>query len=393
MRFKARSLAVITLAIGFSCAVVFPKAVFSQAPYYQGKTITIIRGGEPGGSGDMQARALIPLLKKYIAGNPTIIIENMPGAAGMKAVNHIYSTAKPDGLSITAVGSGLASGAILGLTGARYDIDKLIYLGSTEHGDPYVFLSRKGAGFDTLEKLRAASGVKIAAQTVGHAVYVSGRIFIYLLGLKDPKIIVGFGGVEMDAALASGEVDARANSADTVVRRNADALAKGELNIHATLTIPKGKFHPRFANVPDADSLAKNDKERQLISLFREFMYPRWPYVLRAGYAAGDRQDAARSDQQVVQGFGLRSGIQETDGRRAVAFDRGKGRGIDPPTAARPGSCRTVQEDSRTWPPAASLSVRRQRQGYALDPLRRSRTMNRAVNCADNLERGMNYDR
>jgi tripartite-type tricarboxylate transporter receptor subunit TctC len=106
MRFKARSLAVITLAIGFSCAVVFPKAVFSQAPYYQGKTITIIRGGEPGGSGDMQARALIPLLKKYIAGNPTIIIENMPGAAGMKAVNHIYSTAKPDGLSITAVGSG-----------------------------------------------------------------------------------------------------------------------------------------------------------------------------------------------------------------------------------------------------------------------------------------------
>ncbi len=108
----------------------------------------------------------------------------------------------------------------------------------------------------------------------------AGAYSLIFLGLKDPKIIVGFGGVEMDAALARGEIDARANSADTVVRRNADALAKGELNIHATLTIPKGKFHPRFANVPDADSLAKNDKERQLISLFREFMYPRWPYVL-----------------------------------------------------------------------------------------------------------------
>src|SRR5687767_2319898 len=283
MRFRVKSMAVILLAVGFSFAAITPEAVFSQTPYYQGKTITIVRGGEPGGSGDMQARALIPLLKKYIPGNPTIIIENMPGAAGMKAVNHIYSTAKPDGLSITAVGSGLASGAILGLPGARYDIDKLIYLGSTEHGDPYVFLSRKAAGFDTLEKLRAASGVKIAAQTVGHAVYVSGRIFTYLLGLKDPKIIVGFGGVEMDAALARGEIDARANSADTVVRRNADALAKGEFNIHATLTIPKGKFHPRFANVPDADSLAKNDRERQLIGLFREFMYPRWPYVLTPG--------------------------------------------------------------------------------------------------------------
>jgi len=266
--------------------VLIPKTGLSQTPYYQGKTITIIRGGEPGGSGDMQARALIPFLKKYLPGNPTIVIENMPGAAGMKAVNHIYSTAKPDGLSITAVGSGLASGAILGLPGARYDIDKLIYLGSTEHGDPYVFLSRKEAGFDTLEKLRAATGIRVGAQTVGHAVYVSGRIFTYLLGLKDPRIVVGFGGVEMDAALARGEIDARANSADTVVRRNADALEKGAFNIHATITIPKGKFHPRFNKVVDVESLAKNDRERQLIGLFREFMYPRWPYVLPPGTPA-----------------------------------------------------------------------------------------------------------
>jgi tripartite-type tricarboxylate transporter receptor subunit TctC len=255
----------------------------AQTPYFQNKTITILRGGEPGGSGDMQARALIPSLKKYIPGNPTIVIENMPGAAGMKAVNHAYTTAKPDGLTITAVGSGLASGAILGLPGVKYDVDKLIYLGSTEHGDPYVFLSRKDAGFDSLEKLRVASGVRLGAQTVGHAVYISGRIFAYLIGLKDPRIVVGFGGPEMDAALTRGEIDVRANSADTVVRRNADALNKGLLNIHATLTIPKGKPHPRFANVPDIDSMAKNERERQLVNMFREFMYPRWPYVLPPG--------------------------------------------------------------------------------------------------------------
>jgi tripartite-type tricarboxylate transporter receptor subunit TctC len=258
----------------------FAAEVFAQAPYYQGKTITIVRGGEPGGSGDMQARALIPFLRKYIPGNPNIIIENMPGAAGMKAVNYIYSTARPDGLTITAVGSGLAAGPILGLPGAKYDIDKLIYLGSTEHGDPYVFLSRKEAGFDNLEKLRAASGIRIGAQTVGHAVYISGRIFAYLIGLKEPKIVVGFGGPELDVALARGEVDARANSADTVVRRNADALAKGQFNIHATITIPTGTFHPRFANIPDVETFARNDKERQLVNLFRAFLYPRWPYVL-----------------------------------------------------------------------------------------------------------------
>jgi tripartite-type tricarboxylate transporter receptor subunit TctC len=261
----------------------FVDSAEAQSNYFEGKTITILRGGSPGGSGDMQARSLIPFLEKYIPGRPKIIIENMPGAAGMKAVNHAYTTAKPDGLTITAVGSGLVSGPILGLPGVKYDLDKLIYLGSTESGDPYVFLSRKDAGFDSLEKLRAASGLRIGAQTVGHAVYVSGRIFAYVLGIKDPKMVVGFGGPELDIAVARGEVDARANSADTVVRRNREALEKGQFNIHATLTIPKGKFHPRFANVPDLDTLAKNEKERQLISLFRNFLYPRWPYVLPPG--------------------------------------------------------------------------------------------------------------
>jgi tripartite-type tricarboxylate transporter receptor subunit TctC len=260
-----------------------PGTVFSQTGYPHGKTITILRGGEPGGTGDMQAKALIPYLRKHLPGNPTIIVQNMPGAAGMKAVNYAYTTAKPDGLTITAVGSGLAAGAILGLPGVQYDIDKLIYLGSTEHGDPYVFLSRKEAGFDTLDKLRAASGLRIGAQTVGHAIYISGRIFAYLLGLREPKIVVGFGGPELDLALARGEVDARANSADTVVRRNADALAKGQFNIHATITIPQGKPHPRFVNAPDLDTFAKSERERRLVNLFRAFLYPRWPYVLPPG--------------------------------------------------------------------------------------------------------------
>jgi tripartite-type tricarboxylate transporter receptor subunit TctC len=280
---RVRSRLVVLLVSACVYVGIFPAQVFSQDSYFHGKTITILRGGAPGGTGDMQAKALIPYLKKHLPGNPTIIVQNMPGAAGMKAVNHAYTTAKPDGLTITAVGSGLAAGAILGLPGVQYDIDKLIYLGSTEHGDPYVFLSRKEAGFDTLERLRAASGLRVGAQTVGHAIYISGRIFAYLLGLKEPRIVVGFGGPELDLALARGEVDARANSADTVVRRNADALAKGQFNIHAQISIPKGQLHPRFANAPDVDTFAKNDRERQLVNLFRAFLYPRWPYVLPPG--------------------------------------------------------------------------------------------------------------
>jgi tripartite-type tricarboxylate transporter receptor subunit TctC len=263
------------------CCVADPAS--AQAPYYQNKTIKIIRGGEPGGTGDLQARALIPFLKKHIPGEPAIVVENMPGAAGRKAANYIYSTAKPDGLSIGAVGAGLVVGPILELTGTQYNLDRLIYLGSTESGDPYVFVSRKEAAFDSLEKLRAATGLRIGAQAVGHPIFVSGRMFGYLLGLKEPKMVIGYGGPELDVALAKGEVDLRANGADTILQRNRGALDKASLHFHASITIPKGRFPQGLPKVPELDTFAKNDKERQLINLFRTFLYPRWPYILTPG--------------------------------------------------------------------------------------------------------------
>jgi tripartite-type tricarboxylate transporter receptor subunit TctC len=252
----------------------------AQTQYFQGKTIKFIRGGEPGGTGDLQARALLPALRKHIPGNPTIIIENMPGAAGRKAANHIYSTAKPDGLSIGVVGAGLVAGPILGLAGSQYDLDKLIYLGSTESGDPYVFVSRKEAGLDSLEKLRGATGLRIGAQAVGHPIFVAGRMFTYLLGLKEPKMVVGYGGLDLDVALGNGEIDARANGADSIFQRGRDGQLLSSLHFHASITIPKGKFAQGLPKAPELENFAMNDKERQLIELFRAFLYPRWPYIV-----------------------------------------------------------------------------------------------------------------
>jgi len=283
MGFELTLCATRVLALGLVLLVFVEGQARGQAPYYQGKTITMVRGGEPGGTGDLQARALIPFLEKYLPGRPKIVISNMPGAAGRKAVNHIYTTVKPDGLTIGAVGAGLVVGPILGLAGTMYDIDKLIYLGSTESGDPYFFLTRKEAGFDTLEKLRAASGVRIGAQGVGHPIFVSGRLFAYLLGLKEPKMVVGYGGLELDVAFDRGEIDARANGADTILQRDREALVREKFSVHSTITIPKGKFHPLFPSAPELETFARNDKERKLLEMFRTFIYPRWPYILPPG--------------------------------------------------------------------------------------------------------------
>ncbi|MGH7834748.1 MAG: hypothetical protein ACREQK_13965 [Candidatus Binatia bacterium] len=262
-------------------ACVLPGLSRAQATYYQGKTLVILRGGSPGGYGDLQARALIPYLKKYIPGEPTVIIEHKPGAAGRTALNHIYSAAKPDGLTIGAVGNVLVSGPILGLAGSNYDLDKLIYLGSTESGSPTSFVTRKDAGFDSIEKLRAASGIRIGAHSVGHITYVNGRLAAYLLGLKEPKFVVGYSSPERDVALLRGEVDGGSMSRATIQQN--PSLAE-KVYFHTVITVPKGRYAPPYSrDIPEIDSFARSEKEHRLLTLYRAFDYPRWPYFLPPG--------------------------------------------------------------------------------------------------------------
>src|SRR5918993_2173259 len=262
---------------------VLASEAFSQADFYKGKTIRIIRGGGPGGSGEFQTRALLRMLEKHIPGHPNLLLIFVPGAAGRKAANMIYSSTPPDGLTIGSIGAGLVVGPILGLPGSQYDLDKFIYLGSTDSGDPYVFYTRGEAGWNSIAKLQGASGIRFGAHAVGHPVYVTGRMVAYLLGLKEPKFVTGFTGPEIYIALERRELDAHATGAARFVIEKPEWIEKKQIHLHTTLTVPKGRHHPTFAHLPEFGSFAKTDTERKLLDMFRAFQYPRWPYIFPPG--------------------------------------------------------------------------------------------------------------
>ena len=270
------------MIIGLS-AILPAGNAFSQADFYKGKTIKILRGGGPGGSGEFQTRSLMRVLEKHIPGQPKLQLEFVPGAAGRKAANVIYSNTRPDGLTIGSIGAGLVVGPILGLPGTSYDLDKLIYLGSTDTGDPYIFYTKGELGLDTLEKLQAARGLRFGAHNVGHPVYATARMFAYFLNVKEPKFVTGYIGPEIYIALKSGELDAHSTGAARFVIENPEWIEKKLVNFHATLTVPKGRHHPTFAHVPELGSFAKSEKERKLLDMFRAFQYPRWPYIFPPG--------------------------------------------------------------------------------------------------------------
>jgi hypothetical protein len=134
-----------------------------------------------------------------------------------------------------------------------------------------------------LEKLRAATNIRIGAQSVGHPVYITGRLFAYFIGLKDPKFVTGYTGPEIDLALMNGELDARASTGDTIARRAAEWIDKGLVDIHVGLEIPRGEKHPRFAHLPELDSFAKSAQERKVLEMFRAFRLSGQTFFLPPG--------------------------------------------------------------------------------------------------------------
>jgi tripartite-type tricarboxylate transporter receptor subunit TctC len=254
--------------------------VRSQTPFYEGKTIKIIVSATPGGTGDFRVRALAPFLRKYIPGNPAVVLEFMDGSGGRKAANYMYSSARPDGLTLGSVSGSALALQVLGETGIMYDIDKFIYLGSSESVSHQIIYTRRELGLDTLEKFRAASGIRIGSQSVGHVAYVASRFFAYFLALKDPKFIAGYTAPEVDVALLRGELDARSNNPTSVLRRNPDWVEKGLMHFHAIMEAPKGAKHPRFGHLPEIESFAKSEKEVKLLSMWRAFRLMGSPYVL-----------------------------------------------------------------------------------------------------------------
>src|SRR5574341_731934 len=188
----------------------------------------------------------------------------MAAGGGRQAANHVYKVAKPDGLTIGSMGAALVANAVLGEPGVQYDIDKFIYLGTPDSAQHYLFITHRDAGLNNLEKLRAASSVRIGSQSVGHPVYITGRIFAYFIGVTNSKFVTGYTGPELDLAITRREVDARVTTGETMLVRSREWLDKGMVDILAGIEIPKGKKNQRFASLPELESFAKNDREKKL---------------------------------------------------------------------------------------------------------------------------------
>ncbi len=269
-------------------SLVLPLPHAQSEPFYKGKTIKIIQGRRPGGTGDLRARAIMKYLADHIPGNPTLVSQYMPGGGGRLAANHVYQTVKPDGLTLVNIGGGFIANAILGARGVKYDIHKMTYLGTGNSQGSWAFYSLKELGYDSIEKMRAKENIRIGTQNVGHDVYIQARLFAWVLGLKKARFVVGYSGPELDVGLLRGEFDARSSSIGTIITRNREWLKKKVITPHTVMEVPKGfrTYHPDFADLPSLGSFVDTKEEREVMKLRRIVRQVGSPYVLPPGVPA-----------------------------------------------------------------------------------------------------------
>ena len=287
---------------------------FADTPFYQGKTITVVQSAEPGGSGDLRTKAVTGALSKHIPGNPTIIMQYMPGGGGLKAANYMFKTARPDGLTIGRIGPGHVQSAVMRDSGVSFDIDQFIYMGSPISRWASVFYTRKELGLTNLEKLRSAARVRIGAQSVGHPVYVRGRLIAWLLGLKEPIFVTGYSAPEMTVAYQQGEIDALVEDPDD------EQIKKEFAHFHVVFNTPNQYKHPhpRFKSLPHVIDFARTEREQKVLALFQVFRAVGDSYVLPPG-TTRDRVEILREamrkalkDAEFYQRFKTSFGVEAT---------------------------------------------------------------------------------
>jgi len=178
----------------------------AQTPFYQGKTITMVVASTTGGGYDLWARVTARHIVKYIPGNPSIVVQNMPGAGNIIGANYVYGVAKPDGLTLGAVNPALYFDQLVGRSEVKFDWAKFNWIGSPEKNDVVSYM-RADQPLKTINDWRnAKEPPKCGSTGTGSTGHYIPRLLEETLGIKT-QIVSGYPGApDIELAIERGEV-------------------------------------------------------------------------------------------------------------------------------------------------------------------------------------------
>ena len=256
-------------------------SAFSQEPFYKDKVMRIIVATAAGGGYDLYTRTMARHLRKYIPGEPTIAVENMPGAGHLIGANYVYRVAKPDGLTMGHFIGTLFLQQLLGKPGVEFDAVKFNFIGVPAQ-DNYMIGLSKTTGITSMEQWLASKRVvKIGGIGAGSATDDIPKVLAATIGLP-LQVVAGYKGTsEVRLAFNSGEIEGICNAWESFKSTWRKELEANEVAL-VLQAIPTR--HREVPNVPLAIDYAKTDEAKRMIRSVIHTIGPTVrPYVLPPG--------------------------------------------------------------------------------------------------------------
>jgi tripartite-type tricarboxylate transporter receptor subunit TctC len=275
------------------------------ADFYAGKQINLIVGYGPGGGYDVYARQLARHLGEYVPGNPSVVVQNMPGAGSLRATNYLFNVAPRDGTTIGTFSHDLVLVGLLGRNpNIKFDIRKFTWLGSASSSanDAYVLMARADAPVKNAEDARRPGGPPLVMSATAEG----GGTSDFALLLRDAlgfnvKLISGYPDSNaMFLAVERKEIDARFASMSTLQSMRPEWL-KPEASMRVLVQFARITRLPSLPDVPTARELARDDRSRALIELAELPRALARPFIAPPGIPA-DRAKALQAAFLAVHG-------------------------------------------------------------------------------------------
>jgi tripartite-type tricarboxylate transporter receptor subunit TctC len=276
----------IQLAVCLVCAI--PAAAQDAASFYRGKTVRLVVGFTPGGGYDVYARALARHYGRHIPGNPTVVVQNMPGAASLKSVQYLTAGAPADGTSIVTFNPGLITQSLTAPDKVPVKFLDYAWLGNVSE-DFRVCFTWNATGIRTWQDFLARDRLVFGNTGVGTSAYIDDRILSELFGAKLQAVMGYPGSADKRVAIERRELDGDCGSWTSLPE---DWLRDKKI----TLLI---RFSEKLApgmptDLPYAGDLLTDPKKKQVFALLTAGAVVGRPYIAPRGVAA-DRLAALRT--------------------------------------------------------------------------------------------------
>ncbi|MGB7947647.1 MAG: tripartite tricarboxylate transporter substrate-binding protein [Candidatus Binatia bacterium] len=198
-------------AVGFlSLFAGLPQRLQAQTNFYQDKTITVVVGTVPGGLYDRWGRLFGRVMGKYIPGNPSMVVQNMPGGGSMVAANYLYEVAKPDGLTIGMFQTHMYLQQMVQRPEVKFDVLKFNWIGSQEKGTMMLYI-RSDSPYRSIEEIvKTKEPPKCGATGLSDQTTLFTRLLEETIGARFTRVLGYKGGSEVDLAMERGEIICRA---------------------------------------------------------------------------------------------------------------------------------------------------------------------------------------